>query len=662
MKKKTRNSPHYKKPEETKSSNNTFFVEIPKTTSLVDVPKGIIEQVIGQDAAVDIIKKAALQKRHVLLIGSPGTGKSMLAQGMAELLPKEELEDTMVFPNIEDDNAPLVRVFPAGRGKILLDAARNELKKAEAFRRTLFTMLFMSVMIITAYYFFIQHSPLILFGGITASVFLLMGMHYVRTPKNAIKVPKLLVGHKKGETAPFIDATGTHAGALLGDIKHDPFQTGGLETPAHERVEAGCIQKAHKGVLFIDEVANLSRKCQIELLTAMQEKKCAITGRSERSAGAMTRTEPVPCDFVLVAAGNQAGVQRMNPALRSRIRGYGYEVYMNETIPDTRENEELLVRFIAQEVKKDGKIPHFDSGAIAEVIREAQRRSGRKNHLTLKLRELGGLIRAAGDVARSEGVPVVSAAQVVRAKGLARTLEQQMVDKFIEQKKEYQVILSEGAVVGRVNGLAVVGDSDSGILLPIEAEVTPGGKKQEIVATGRLGEIAKEAIQNVSAIIMKIYGQKMKENFDIYVQFLQTYEGVEGDSASVAVATAIISAFKKIPIDQSVAMTGSLSVRGEVLPVGGITPKIEAAIGAGMKKVLIPAANAKDVMLTDEQKKKIEVIPVRSIDEVLKAAMASSGKPGMLREFGIFAAKMNANVNVHVDVNVDGATTTPNVV
>lgn len=660
MKKKTRNSPHYKKQEETKSSNsnNKFFAEIPKTTSLVDVPKGIIEQVVGQDAAVDIIRKAALQKRHVLLIGSPGTGKSMLAQGMAELLPKEELEDTLVFPNAEDDNAPIVRTFPAGKGKAILDAARNELKKAEAVRKNLFTMLFMSVMIITAYYFFIQHSPLILFGGITASVFLLMGMHYVRTPKNAIKVPKLLVGHKKGETALFIDATGTHAGALLGDIKHDPFQTGGLETPAHERVEAGCIQKAHKGVLFIDEVANLSRKCQIELLTAMQEKKCAITGRSERSAGAMTRTEPVPCDFVLVAAGNQAGVQRMNPALRSRIRGYGYEVYMNETIPDTRENEELLVRFIAQEVKKDGKIPHFDSGAIAEVIREAQRRSGRKNHLTLKLRELGGLIRAAGDVARSEGVPVVSAAQVIRARGLARTLEQQMVDKFIEQKKEYQVILSEGAVVGRVNGLAVVGDSDSGILLPIEAEVTPGGKKQEIVATGRLGEIAKEAIQNVSAIIMKIYGQKMKENFDIYVQFLQTYEGVEGDSASVAVATAIISAFKKIPIDQSVAMTGSLSVRGEVLPVGGITPKIEAAIGAGMKKVLIPAANAKDVMLTDEQKKKIEVIPVRSIDEVLKAAMASSGKPALLREFGIFAAKMNVGVNV----DVDGATTTPNVV
>ena len=96
----------------------------------------------------------------------------------------------------------------------------------------------------------------------------------------------------------------------------------------------------------------------------------------------------------------------------------------------------------------------------------------------------------------------------------------------------------------------------SGIILPIESQVTPGGKESEIIATGKLGEIAKEAVKNVSAIIKRYFGEDIKETYDIYVQFLQTYEGVEGDSASIAVATAIISALKKIPIRQDTAMTG----------------------------------------------------------------------------------------------------------
>ena len=105
----------------------------------------------------------------------------------------------------------------------------------------------------------------------------------------------------------------------------------------------------------------------------------------------------------------------------------------------------------------------------------------------------------------------------------------------------------------------------SGLVLPIESEVTIGGKKTEFVATGRLGEIAKEAVKNVSAIILKYFGEDIKEKYDIFVQFLQTAgEGVEGDSASIAVATAIISALKKIPVRQDTALTGSLSVRGEV--------------------------------------------------------------------------------------------------
>ncbi len=397
-------------------------------------------------------------------------------------------------------------------------------------------------------------------------------------------------------------------------------------------MEAGAIHKAHKGVLFIDEINLLRIESQQALLTAMQEKKFPIVGQSERSAGAMVQTEPVPCDFILVASGNLDAIQGMHPALRSRIRGYGYEVYMNTVMDDTDENRRKLIRFIAQEVKKDGKIPHFAKDAIAEIIKEAQRRAGRKGKLTLRLRELGGLIRVAGDIAREEGAKLVRAEHVIRAKSLARPLEQQIADRYIEEKKEYKTFLNEGYAVGMVNGLAVYSANTgmaeySGIVLPIVAEVTPAQAKNEgkVIATGKLGEIAKEAVQNVSALIKKYTGADIS-NYDIHIQFVGTYEGVEGDSASISVATAVISALENIPVDQSVAMTGSLSIRGNVLPVGGVTAKIEAAIEAGFKKVIIPRANLQDVILEEEDRDKIEIIPVDNLQDVLEVALIQSPK------------------------------------
>ena len=410
--------------------------------------------------------------------------------------------------------------------------------------------------------------------------------------------------------------------------------SGGLGTPAHERVVAGMIHKSNLGVLFIDEIATLQPATQQELLSALQERKFAITGQSERSAGAMVRTEPVPCDFVLVAAGNYETIKHMHPALRSRISGYGYEVYMKETIPDTEENRNKIAVFVAQEVVKDKKIPHFSKEAVEAIIEEAKRRANRKGHLTLRLRELGGLIRAAGDLAVEEKSKFVMKKHIVGAKKIARTLEQQIADKYIEQKKEYEVIVTSGKRVGRVNGLAVIGVTPpySGIILPIESEVTPGGKESEIIATGKLGDIAKEAIKNVSAIIKKYFGEDIKETYDIYVQFLQTYEGVEGDSASIAVATSVISAFKKIPVKQDTAMTGSLSVRGEVLPVGGVTAKVEAAIEAGIKNVIVPKTNLKDIIIDKDKINKIKIIPVETITDVLKVVLDWTGKQKILRQ------------------------------
>ena len=608
-----------------------------RSTAEIKIPERLVDQVIGQESAVEVIRKAAEQKRHVLLIGDPGTGKSMLARAMTELIPRDELQDLIVYHNAEDPNEPKIRVVPAGKGREIVNAQKAEAmqrreQKASMMMTILFFIVGLSVLLSITWGPPPTFNPMVLLFGILVAGIIWMATRYTGHRQENIMVPKLLVTHSPDELPPFIDATGSHAGALLGDVKHDPFQSGGLETPAHERVEAGAIHKAHKGVLFIDEINVLRIESQQSLLTALQEKRFSIIGQSERSSGAMVKTEAVPCDFILVAAGNLDAVAGMHPALRSRIRGYGYEIYMKATMPDSQENRVKLVRFVAQEVSKDKKIPHFDRGAVLEILREAQRRAGRRGQLTLRLRELGGLIRVAGDVAQEQGAPLVTAAHVVQGKKIARSLEQQVADRIIERGKEYKTFVTEGAVAGVVNGLAVYsGDSTmaefSGIVLPIAAEVTPAQVKNggKIIATGRLGDIAKEAVENVAALIKKYTGEDIS-NHDIHVQFVGSREGTEGDSASISVATAVISALEGVEVDQSVAMTGSLSVRGQVLPVGGVTAKIEAAAEMGILKVLIPKSNMKDVLLEDRYVGKIEIVPVENLKEVLEHALVGGPK------------------------------------
>ncbi len=619
-----------------------------QTSDDIEVPEKLIDQVIGQDHAVAVAQKASQQKRNLLLIGDPGTGKSMIAKAMKEMLPPTKLKDILAYHNPADPNNPRILEAAPGEGRAIVKRMRGVARRKRVVRKTLEWF----VMIVTAV---IASLPVIIFGWDPISILILLVgamvvffefQVFAQAKDNVSRiVPTILLEYnpRQENHTSYIDATGSHAGALLGDVLHDPFQSGGLETPTHQRVEIGAIHKSHKGILFIDEINVLRLDSQQALLTAMQDGQYSIVGQSEASSGAMVKTEPVPCDFVLVAAGNLDAVQEpdgvhtgMHPALRSRIRGYGYEVYVNSSMDDTHENRLKLCRFVAQEVKGDGRISHFDAEAIAEIILEGQRRSGKRGKLTLRLRELGGLVRTAGDVASARGHKVVTADDVREAKRLSRSLEQQIAEQELEERRTQEKVQIKGELIGMVAGAGLVGTGEvgepAGLIVPIASAVTPPISRHggHIAYGGGIEESARSQTEVVSALLKKIASGDVAGR-DVHVQSVIGQDGVDANACGLALVVSALSSLQGIPVRQDTVLIGALTIDGKLRPIRGITQQIEIAVDAGYNRVIVPGSSANDIMLNPLYRSRVEVVQKDDLAGVIDDVMVGTRKKELLK-------------------------------
>ncbi len=396
------------------------------------------------------------------------------------------------------------------------------------------------------------------------------------------------------------------ADPLIGSV-HDPiYQGAGAYGPAGiPQPKQGAVTKAHGGVLFIDEIGELHPIQMNKLLKVLEDRKVflesAYYNSEDNNIPAHIHEifqKGLPADFRLVGATTKMP-EDIPPAVRSRC-------------------VEIFFRYLtAEEIAKIARIAS---------LKGCFRLEDQAEYLIAKYatngREAVNIVQIAGGLAMIENRKNIS------KKDIEWVIEFGQYSPRIEKK-----VIDEGQI-GCVNGLAVFGRSQ-GMVMDIEATATVCERgKGKIMVTGIIEEeemdgrgqklkrnsTARASVENMLTVIKRFLDVD-PSNYHIHLNFPGGMP-IDGPSAGIAIMSSVYSAINNVPIDGTVAMTGEISIRGKVKPVGGVIAKVEAARLAGVKRVIIPKENWQELLSTMD----IEVIPVENINEVMELVFGISTK------------------------------------
>ncbi|HOQ37239.1 MAG TPA: ATP-dependent protease LonB [Acetivibrio sp.] len=388
------------------------------------------------------------------------------------------------------------------------------------------------------------------------------------------------------------------ADPLIGSV-HDPIYQGagaygvaGIPQP-----KPGAVTKAHGGILFIDEIGELHPIQMNKLLKVLEDRRVFFESAYYSSEDKNIPyhiheifQKGLPADFRLVGATTRTA-DEIPPAIRSRC----VEIYFRPLTPSE------IIKISNNAAQKGGF--NMEEGCSELVAKYAQ--NGR---------EAVNIVQIAGGVALVEG------RSQIKRKDIEWVIEFGHYSPRIEKKVKHE------EQVGCINGLAVFGNC-TGVVIDIEVsamKVARGNGKVKITGIVEEEEMdsrgqklrktssARSSVDNVLTVLKKVMDIDY-EDYDIHLNFPGGIP-IDGPSAGIAIATAIYSAVKNLPISSEIAMTGEISIRGKVKPVGGVPAKIEAAKNAGIKKVIIAEENWQEMFENID----IEVIPVKDIHEVMK--------------------------------------------
>lgn len=398
------------------------------------------------------------------------------------------------------------------------------------------------------------------------------------------------------------------ADPLIGSV-HDPIYqgAGAMGAAGVPQPKPGAVTKAHGGILFIDEIGELHPIQMNKLLKVLEDRKVFLESAYYNSEDTNIPyhihdifQNGLPADFRLIGATTR-GPESIPPALRSRCM----EIFFRPLTQDE-------IRLVAENAAK--KINFNMQTGVSDVIAKYATNG----------REAVNIIQTA------VGINILEQRDKILISDIEWVLNSGQYSPRPERK------VNEEPLVGYANGLAVFGPN-IGTLLEIEATATKVGiRKGKINITGVVEEeeigsregrtikrksMAKGSVENVLTVLKK-YLNTDASSYDIHLNF-PGGTPVDGPSAGITIAVAIYSAIHNIPIDNKLAMTGEISIRGKVMPIGGVVAKVEAAMQAGAERVIIPRDNWQHIFSSFA----IRVIPVDNINEVIELALLSNTQP-----------------------------------
>ncbi|SFI36936.1 ATP-dependent Lon protease [Selenomonas ruminantium] len=393
------------------------------------------------------------------------------------------------------------------------------------------------------------------------------------------------------EEAPFVETDGTTlrwdprdmTNPLLGSV-HDPIYQGAQKSLADSGIpepKPGLVTDAHGGILFIDEIGEMDEMLQNKLLKVLEDKRAffesAYYDPTDEKVPPYIRKlfeEGAPADFVLIGATTRdAG--HINPALRSRCA----EIYF----------EPLTPKHIQQIVQNAAAKLHvtMDEG-VSELISE----------YTIEGRKAINILADAYSLAlekcgAADSVPVE---QIARGEGPAVTITKAEIYEVAQVSRLYQFVkkkASDKAVQGHVFGLGVAGFLGSVIEIEAVAFAAHEKGKGTVRFNETAGSMAKDSVFNAASVMRKLTGKDIHD-YDIHINVIGG-GNIDGPSAGTAILAVLTSAVTGRKIRQDVAVTGEISLQGRVRPVGGVFEKAYGAKQAGIKTLIIPKENDKDI-------------------------------------------------------------------